>query len=140
MPSALNLLHDGGRAWGTWSTGSDLESALSERSRRNRRTPTDCSLAEPNPNAPSTNNAPNKPRICWTSTASTARTHHEIAGREALDRGRRPQDQRQPRRGVLEWHEGDFGTARQDAVRTGRRDRQKPPARQSVFRDTPLRA
>src|SRR6267154_1565748 len=41
---------------------------------------------------------------------------------------------------VLEWNEGNFGTSRHDAVRTGGRDRQQPPARQPVFRDSSVRA
>src|ERR1700704_4084350 len=68
------------------------------------------------------------------------RTCHEIARRKTLDRGRRPQNQRQPRRGVLERHEGNLGTSRHDVVRAGRRDRHQSPARQPVVRDPPLRA
>src|SRR5579871_1200117 len=66
--------------------------------------------------------------------------HHEITRREAIDRGRRPQDQRQPRRGVLERHEGNLGPAEHHAVRAGRRDRQQPPARQPVVGDPAFRA
>src|SRR3954468_12216025 len=78
--------------------------------------------------------------ISWTNTSSMTEAHHEITRRQTLDRGRRPQDQRQPRRGVLERHEGNLGAAEHDLVRAGRRDRQQSPAGQPVLGDPSLRA
>ena len=78
--------------------------------------------------------------ISWTSTSSMTETRHEVTRRQALDRGRRPQDQRQPRRGFLERHERNLGAAEHDLVRAGRRDRQQSPAGQSVLGDPSLRA
>ena len=89
-------------------------------------------LAKRNPNVFLSNSAPSAPATCSISIGSMARTHHEIAGRKTLDRRRRSQDQRQPRGGFLEWHEGDLRIARYDIVRAGRRNRQQPPARQSL--------
>src|SRR6202012_3654363 len=96
-------------------------------------------LAGPSPSAFWTNSAQAAPTTSWTSIASTARTHHEIACREAIDCSRGTQDQCQSRRSILEWPEGDFGTSEHGAVRTGRRERQQSPARQPVFRDQALR-
>src|SRR4051794_31212676 len=69
-----------------------------------------------------------------------AETHHEVTRRETFDRRRRSQDQCQPRRSLLERHEGNLGLAKHDAVRTCRRDRQQPPTGQPVLSNTSLRA
>src|SRR6185436_2299934 len=97
--------------------------------------PTARGSAAPRPNVLSMNVARIAPAISWTSTSSMTETRNEVTRRQALDRGRRPQDQRQPRRGFLERHEGNLGAAEHDLVRTGRRDRQQPPAGQSVLGD-----
>src|ERR1700694_4821376 len=102
--------------------------------------PTGHGSAAPNPNALSTTSAPAVPMICSISIASTARTRHEIACGETADRGRGSQDQRQPRGGILDRHEGNLGPSRYNAVTTVGGDRQQSPARQFVFRDTSLRA
>src|SRR6185369_17574018 len=101
--------------------------------------------AAPRPNVLSKNVARIAPaiswtNISWTNTSSMTETHHDVTRRQTLDRGRRPQDQRQPRRGLLERHEGNLGPAKHDAVRTGRRDRQQPPAGKFILGDPSFRA
>src|SRR6202000_1289657 len=104
----------------------------------NKRTPTGRDLAEPNPNARWTICAPAAPTSFWISIISTGRTHHEITSRHTFDRGRGSQDQRQPRRSILERDEGNLRPSRHDAVGTGRRDRQQPPAGKSFLCDPAL--
>ena len=125
--------------------GRDQPEAIQEAQRTrtigaSRPTPTAHASAAPNPNARRMNGARTAPAICWTNITSMAETHHEVTRRQTLDRRRRPQDQRQPRRGLLERHEGNLGPAEHDAVGTGRRDRQQSPAGQPVLGDPPFRA
>src|SRR4029077_3869540 len=123
-----------------WSISGNSKSALGEWRRKNRPLPIERDLAAPGRNASWTSAAQAAPINFWISIASMARTHHEIASCETINRGRRSQDQRQSRRGILERHEGDFRTSQHDPFRAGGRDRRQPPARQSVICDSSVRA
>jgi hypothetical protein len=65
---------------------------------------------------------------------------HEIYGRQALDRGRWPQNEREPRRCILERVEGDRARAAHDLVGVGRRNRCSAATRQSVIGPSAFRA
>src|SRR6516225_1953774 len=64
---------------------------------------------------------------------------HEIAGRQALYHGRWPQDERYSRRCILGGVEGNRSRAKHYPVGTGRRDRFRALAWQSVIGHSPLR-
>jgi hypothetical protein len=55
-------------------------------------------------------------------------------------RARRPQDQRQPRRGVLDRHEGGCRSAQHDTVGAGWRDRHQSAPGQFIICDPAVRA
>ena len=65
---------------------------------------------------------------------------HEIYGRQALDRGRWPQNEREPRRCILERVEGDRTRAAHDFVGVDRRNRCSAATRQSVIGPSAFRA
>src|SRR5262249_42862222 len=65
---------------------------------------------------------------------------HEIYGRQALDRGGWPQNEREPRRRILERAEGDRTRATHDFVGVGRRNRCSAATRQSIIGPSAFRA
>src|SRR5258705_2858177 len=65
---------------------------------------------------------------------------YEIYSRQALDRGRWPQNEREPRGCILERVEGDRARAAHDLVGVGRRNRCSAATRQSVIGPSAFRA
>src|SRR5262245_19610071 len=75
-----------------------------------------------------------KPVTISNNTGSTREMSDEVAGNKTLDRYRWPQDQRQPRRCVLEGIEGHRRHSRHDFVRACRRYRFRAAPWQPVIR------
>src|SRR5262249_19353293 len=65
---------------------------------------------------------------------------HEICSRQALNRGRWPQNEREPRGCILERVEGDRARAAHDLVAIDRRNRCSAATRQSVIGPSAFRA
>src|SRR5258708_7256848 len=65
---------------------------------------------------------------------------HAISGLQAFDRGRWPQNEREPRGRILERVEGDRARAAHELVGGGRRNRCSAATRQSVIGPSAFRA